>query len=131
VDAMNNGNGTSIEYLYRNPENVIYALGWGFYRSTIPVFTEIENYPEQNNSITALNAPNPFNSFTQITWNKTDSKEIIISIISAASSSIVFKERIINTGNFLFRASDLMPGIYYYSISDENKLYSGKMVLLK
>jgi hypothetical protein len=131
VSGMNGGNGASIGYLFRNPNNYIYALGWGFYRSTIPVFTEIEKYPAQNISLNAINTPNPFNSFTQITWIKSNCLEVIIMIVSVASGDAVYKDKIINTGNFLFHANDLEPGVYYYSILDGNNIYSGKMVLIK
>jgi hypothetical protein len=129
--GMNGGNGTSISYLLRNPDNIIYAKGNGLFRSTIPVLTEIENYQAQNKTNTAINKPNPFYSFTHITWGKTNSPEIILTIISVSSGDVIFKGKIVNTGNFLFHANDLEPGVYYYSILDGNNIYSGKMVLIK
>ncbi|MEZ5195658.1 MAG: T9SS type A sorting domain-containing protein [Bacteroidales bacterium] len=128
--GMNSGNGTSIGYLFHNPNKYIYAFGWGFYRSIIPVLTTVEN----NLSpvlIKSMNIPNPFKIETLIKWDNSNIEELVCIIVISSSGEIIVRDKISNTGSYLFHADHLMPGIYYYSVIANNNIYSGKMVLIK
>jgi photosystem II stability/assembly factor-like uncharacterized protein len=130
ISGMNGGNGASIGYLFRNPNNFIYACGWGFYRSSIPVLTDLDKYL-LTETIRASNTPNPFKFKTVIQWNNTPKEVSIELIILGNSGKIILKEKIMNSGSYLFQSGDIEPGVYYYSIIGKLASYSGKMVLIK
>ncbi|MBC8488387.1 MAG: T9SS type A sorting domain-containing protein [Bacteroidetes bacterium] len=125
--GINGGNGGSIGYLFRHPNNLIFALGWGFYKSTVPVFTDVNDNVETE-TIRSLNYPNPFTDKTIIGWCISEKDKFVNITIVNASGKIILKEKIINNGNYIFHAGNIKSGIYYYSILVGNNLYTGKMI---
>ena len=93
--------------------------------------TGIENVGSQNPDIELFVAPNPFGTFTTINL-KDDSKYVncIFSIYNAVGvkvmSSMVTKQVI------TLDTSSLHPGVYFYRLSDKNKIIqSGKLISQK
>jgi hypothetical protein len=128
--GINNGNGGSINFISRHPTKYIYALGFDFYRSFEPIQTNIKEN-EQIEDYMSCSLPNPFKSQTKILWNNSRNVENVEILVFNGSGLILLKQIIRNNGYYLFCANYLEPGIYFYSIIEENITYSGKMVLLK
>ncbi|MBN1970584.1 MAG: T9SS type A sorting domain-containing protein [Candidatus Delongbacteria bacterium] len=99
----------------------------------LSVTTDIdENEPD--NFILFGNYPNPFNPETSIVYHNNNTSSIIFSVYNINGEKVYSKsfnnqETGINT--ITFNGDLLSSGIYYYNLSKDNKLYSGKMILLK
>lgn len=127
--GMNGGNGTSIGYLFRNPESFIYAFGWGFYRSTLPVYTAVYNVEKEIRH--SMNFPNPFTDKTVISWDNSWNYKTVNLIIVNSSGKVILNDFIENTGCYTFKANNIEACIYYYSIIEGLQIHSGKIVLVK
>ncbi len=83
------------------------------------------------------NYPNPFNPSTTIKFNiarKSSSKNVTIKIYDILGNEVrtLLKEnKLPGTYQVDFNASNLASGVYYYSLSINNKVSSKKMVLSK
>ncbi|MCD4683436.1 MAG: T9SS type A sorting domain-containing protein [Bacteroidales bacterium] len=130
VSGMNSGNGTSISNLFHHPNNLIYAEGFGFYRSTLPVYTDINN-DVKDETINTLNYPNPFTDKTMINWSAMGKDKFVNITIMNSSGNVILGDKVENTGCYKFKAYNIDSGIYYYSIIEGNNIHSGKMVLIK
>ncbi len=125
--GINGGNGGSIGYLFRHPNNLIFALGWGFYKSTVPVFTDVNDNVETE-TIRSLNYPNPFNSKTIISWDNSGKEMYMSLVVIDANGKTIMNNKIQNTGSYIFQNNNLESGIYYYSLVGKQNIYSGKMI---
>ncbi|MBC8488386.1 MAG: T9SS type A sorting domain-containing protein [Bacteroidetes bacterium] len=128
--GINGGNGTSISYLFQHPNNFIYAEGLGFYRSVLPVYTDVKNVEFSETEQTS-NAPNPFTNKTVIQWNNSEKDKYVNLVIINSSGNSILNEKIENTGEYFFQNNNLKPGIFFYSLAGKKSIYSGKMVLIK
>jgi hypothetical protein len=128
--GMNGGNGTSIGFLFRHPNNLIYAEGLGFYRSIEPVTTGMKEQT-LTQVLQTINYPNPFSNKTLIQWNNSTGDEYVKLMITDATGKTIFNKEIENTGKYIFQNKQFITGVLYFSIVNNDHIYSGKMVLIK
>ncbi len=128
--GINGGNGSSVGDLIQHPNNFIYVFAEGFYRSTIPVFTDVNDNVETE-TIRSLNYPNPFKDKTIIHWDNPEKDEFVNFVVTDAAGKTILNKQIENSGSYIFKNNLLEPGIFVYAIVGKNNIYLGKMVLVK
>ena len=92
-----------------------------------------------NNIILHSNYPNPFNPFTNISYEIMEESFISIKIKDIRGRHIItLIDRYHSKGNHIIswdgtnsRGDQQTSGIYFYTINNENYLSTGKMILLK
>ena len=80
------------------------------------------------------NYPNPFNPSTTIPFELHKSAHVILRIYDSLGRQVgTYYDRTLNAGmhNFTFDASNLASGQYYFKLTVDQKVATGKMMLLK
>lgn len=93
-------------------------------------FNTIENVSILQASIS--NYPNPFNNATTITYSlsaKSNVKLSVYDITGKEVSTLVNQTQQQGTYNVNFNAANLPSGMYYYKLTTNDKMESGKMVI--
>ena len=116
--GMNGGDGTVINYLFRHPNNKIYAEGAGLYRSVEPVYTNLYDN-KKTEIIFTYNFPNPVTNITTfiITTSSGIVGDAVIKIFNTQGQLIEkIKTGITLTGEtkINYNAGHLPAGAYYY-----------------
>jgi photosystem II stability/assembly factor-like uncharacterized protein len=138
-----NGNGNSTETRYYSFSDNPVAAGKYFYRLKQIDFSGIYEYSSEvevtirevlNEFTLHQNYPNPFNPTTKISFSIPQNgftKLKVFDVLGKEVANIIEGE--LNQGNyeFLFDASDLSSGIYFYSLTSGESTKTMKMILSK
>jgi outer membrane protein assembly factor BamB/Leucine-rich repeat (LRR) protein len=84
--------------------------------------------------ITASNYPNPFNPQTTIQYELAEKGNVTISIFNSVGQKVVLYDagqKEPGKHEFVFDASNLTTGIYFYRVDAENNHATGKMLYMK
>ncbi|MCB0819355.1 MAG: T9SS type A sorting domain-containing protein [Bacteroidetes bacterium] len=88
--------------------------------------------PKLSNSFAVQgNFPNPFNNSTEIRFTSPGKKEIRLEIRDMVGKSVLTKTILSQTGanSITVKSDKLIPGIYFYTITDGKSTFSIKMVV--
>ncbi|MBN1970539.1 MAG: T9SS type A sorting domain-containing protein [Candidatus Delongbacteria bacterium] len=101
----------------------VYGSGYSGLNGNIPMETGlIGNYP------------NPFNPNTLVKYKLSKNSDVNFKVFNNSGElvrSIQFKNQKTGIHSFNFNGSDLSSGIYFYTMSTSDKLFTKKMVLIK
>lgn len=101
---------------------------------SIPAENNIYSGYEKKSEIYATNYPNPFNSTTEILFSIPDTKQLKLTVFDV-SGRVIYNKNIshLSAGKHSVNLdmSDFSGGVYFYKISADNKLLSGKLLFLK
>lgn len=113
-----------------------YGGGLAIYNENGVVVNVNEKYEETiNNEFTlSNNFPNPFNPTTIISYSIPETGFTILkvfNILGGEVSTLVYENKLAGSYKIKFDASNLSSGVYIYTLSQNNKNASKKMLLLK
>lgn len=102
------------------------------------VITSVETEKNLNESfehkINLKNYPNPFNDQTTVTFELTESKRVDLSLYNILGENVMKVERFSGKkgiNNIQIDTSSFPSGIYFCSLELDDKIYFGKLLLLK
>jgi hypothetical protein len=91
----------------------------------------IESAKLSNQFAVQGNYPNPFTGSTEIRFTLPSSKEINVEVRDMVGKAVLSKSVLANAGNnsVTIKSDKLIPGIYFYTITDGKTSFSRKMVV--
>lgn len=119
---------------YKSTAIIKYRLRQVDYNGTIAILKEIELLPTVSDFGINQNYPNPFNPETIISFRLPKDNLVKVSVFNSLGEEVrVLINTLYAAGSYeyLFNASDLPSGIYFYSISAGEFNSVKKMILLK
>ncbi|MDD3011193.1 MAG: T9SS type A sorting domain-containing protein [Bacteroidales bacterium] len=89
------------------------------------------NEIEQSAFNVSQNYPNPFNGQTEITVTLSQNTNVSVEVFNLMGQKVYGTENNANAGTqtFTIQANDLQPGVYFYSVTANNKTISKKMIV--
>ncbi len=116
-------------------EDSSYVNRVGFIRTTVAC--KIIELPGNKNKILkheiSAPFPNPFNSVCHINLFLSKPCQVVFEVFDIIGKRIFEKTKLCNSGAYVieFRALDLESGAYFYRITMDEQVFSGKILLLK
>jgi photosystem II stability/assembly factor-like uncharacterized protein len=125
-----------IECIYVTPANKVYASCWpGFlFAKSNDLTTGMPQPSLISNDSIARCFPNPFRSFTTITYTLKIKSEVNLSIKDASGKTVdeLFDElQYEGTHEISYNGNHLKPGVYFYHIKMDDKSFTGKLLKIR
>jgi photosystem II stability/assembly factor-like uncharacterized protein len=132
-EPMVSGTNESLRELYVNSDGDIWAVGTNGCIITYPqILTgiEIPSFSPESSGLTI--SPNPFSDQTRISYELDMNENVVVNIYSITGVKIFTSYQGIQqkgTHEFLFKNSNLGPGIYICEVRATNQQFSAKIVI--
>jgi hypothetical protein len=120
--------------VYTSTDTVSSISPQGFFIIGEPVITEEEKNEIPNEFVLYQNYPNPFNPSTTLRFSLSKETYVNLSVFNILGEEIVeLKNEFMNAGYYevKFHSSDLISGIYFYTLKAGDYIESKKMILVK